>query len=236
MSQTFDIKRFGQLVRYDLRSCPFHVLWGALWMAVVFAPLLVLFRHFTGESTGTMYRISMAVAMSLAWATMVPIHVYPTVGKKKRGIYFAMLPATKAEKHLAMATLSLLIFPVVMLAAAAAVDTLLTAIHLPGYTKYFWQSATLRFVTPQQVAVVVLGFVCAVFAMMCVNTMRSEKSMNVLSMALLVLFGAGCVVLPAAFDVAAMGAMAQWAVVAVMAVLAIGLFALSRRLMDRKSY
>jgi len=42
MSQTFDIKRYGRLVRHDVRSCPRETLYSGLWMALAFAPLMVL--------------------------------------------------------------------------------------------------------------------------------------------------------------------------------------------------
>ena len=49
MNNSFDIKRFGRLVRHDVRSCPRETLYSGLWMALAFAPLMVLGRQWLGQ-------------------------------------------------------------------------------------------------------------------------------------------------------------------------------------------
>ena len=81
--------------------------------------------------------------MSLFLASQIPLQFYAGVARKqKRGdIYFAMLPASKCEKYLSIALLSLVLAPFVMIVGNVALDTLLTAVHMPFYHKYMWQSA-----------------------------------------------------------------------------------------------
>ena len=237
MSQTFDIKRFGQLVRHDVRSCPRETLYSGLSMALAFAPLMVLSQQLLGNeyTHGTLYRLAMMVDMVAWWALMIPSQVYPNVGKKKRGIYFAMLPATKAEKHAAMATVAMVVAPVVLIAIGLACDVLLTAVHLPGYNKYFWQSGTWHAVTLPMVVGVGLTFVGAVFGSMYANTIR-HKSLRYLVYAFIwAWLIVGLVAIPIALD----GEDAEgfyWVVIAIDAAVALFFAWLSRRKMDKMSY
>ena len=236
MSQSFDIRRFGRLVRHDLRSCPKEYVYGGLWLAVGFAPIMVLSQQYIiHDFASTFYRISMMVSMIAFYGMMVPQSVYPNVGKKKRGIYFAMLPATKAEKHLSMATVSMVVTPVVLLAIGIAFDMLLTAVHLPGYDKYFWQAEAWHSISLQMIVGIVVTFIGAVFASMYANAIL-HKSLRYLvyTLAWLWLVG-GMIAAPAIFDIeSAQGV--YWAVIAVEAAMALLFAWLSRRKMDKMEY
>ena len=234
MSQTFDIKRFGQLVRHDVRSCPRETLYTGLWMALAFAPLMVLSQQLLGNeyTHGTLYRLALMVDMVAWWALMIPTQVYPNVGKKKRGIYFAMLPATKAEKHASIATLMVLTV-VVLMAIGLAEDVLLTAVHLPGYTKYFWQSETLRFIDLTVVMGTLFTFLVALFGMIWANTVANNTLRGILQVLLFLLMIGGLVVLPIALD---NRPQAYWVVIAVEAAATLFLAWLSRCRMDRMTY
>lgn len=233
MSQTFDIKRYGRLVRHDVRSCPKETLFAGLWMALAFAPLMVLSRQWLGqEQHGTFYRLALMVCMVAWWALMIPNQVYPNVGKKKRGIYFAMLPATKAEKHASIATLMVLTV-VVLMAIGLAEDVLLTAVHLPGYTKYFWQSETLRFLDLPMVLGTLFTFLTAMFGMIWANTVTNNTLRGILQVLLFLLMIGGLVFFPLYFDNRPQG---YWVVIAVEAVATLFLAWLSRHRMDRMTY
>ena len=233
MSQTFDIKRFGQLVRHDVRSCPMETLYSGLSMALAFAPLMMLSQQLLGqEQYGTLYRLALMVSMVTWWALMIPNQVYPNVGKKKRGIYFAMLPATKAEKHASIATVMVLTV-VGLMAIGLVEDVLLTAVHLPGYTKYFWQSETLRFLDLPAVLGALFTFLVAMFGMIWANTVANNILRGFLQVLLFLLMIGGLVVLPIALD---NRPQAYWVVIAVEAAATLFLAWLSRRRMDRMTY
>ena len=236
MNNTFDIRRFGRLVRHDVRSCPSEWRFTGLWFATLFTPLMVITQPLFGAGTvGTFYRIALMISMIAFYGMMVPMYVYPNVGKKKRGIYFAMLPATKAEKHAAMATVAMVVAPVVLIAIGLACDVLLTAVHLPGYNKYFWQSGTWHAVTLPMVVGVGLTFVGAVFGSMYANTIR-HKSLRYLVYAFIwAWLIVGLVAIPIALD----GEDAEgfyWVVIAIDAAVALFFAWLSRRKMDKMSY
>lgn len=233
MSQTFDIKRYGRLVRHDVRSCPKETLFAGLWMALAFAPLMVLSRQWLGqEQYGTFYRLALMVGMVTWWALMIPTQVYPNVGKKKRGIYFAMLPATKAEKHASIATVMVLTV-VGLMAIGLVEDVLLTAVHLPGYTKYFWQSETLRFLDLPMVLGTLFTFLVAMFGMIWANTVANNTLRGILQVLFFLLLVGGLVFFPLYFDNRPQG---YWVVIAVEATATLFLAWLSRRRMDRMTY
>ncbi len=233
MNNSFDIKRYGRLVRHDVRSCPRETLYSGLWMALAFAPLMVLSRQWLGqEQYGTFYRLALMVGMVAWWALMIPTQVYPNVGKKKRGIYFAMLPATKAEKHASIATLMVLTV-VGLMAIGLVEDVLLTAVHLPGYTKYFWQSETVRSLDLPMVLGTLFTFLTAMFGMIWVNTVANNTLRGILQVLLFLLMIGGLVFFPLYFDNRPQG---YWVVIAVEAAATLFLAWLSRRRMDRMSY
>lgn len=145
MNNSFDIHRFGKLLRHDVkRFAPSYSGLGAeMASMLLFVPLMMLFQGLTGHTEGAGYRVVMAGCMSLFLASQIPLQFYAGVARKqKRGdIYFAMLPASKCEKYLSIALLSLVLAPFVMIVGNVALDTLLTAVHMPFYHKYMWQSA-----------------------------------------------------------------------------------------------
>lgn len=236
MSRTFDIRRFGRLVWHDVRSCPREYLFSGLWVAAAFAPLMVLTQPlFGGDTFGTFYRLTMMVSMIALQGAMVPMYVYPNAGKKKRGIYFAMLPATKAEKHLSMVFVSMVVTPMVLLAIGLTCDVLFTVVHLPGYHKYFWQAEMWHTIDLQMIVGVVVTFIGAVFANIYANAIqRKGLRYIVYTVAWLWLIG-GMIAAPALFYVKS--APVIYSVVIAVEVSMTLLFAwLSRRQLDRMSY
>lgn len=231
MNSSFDIKRFGQLLRHDVRSCPGEYKWAGLWMSTAFPLLMVLSQHFFGDARGTLYRLALMVGMTAFWALAAPMYAYPNVGKKKRGIYFAMLPATKAEKHLSMATFMVAYF-VALVALGLVVDVLLTAVHVPGYTKYWWQSATLHQVDLPMLLGCGLAFLGAMFGLMFANTLQGKRIRPIVSMVMFGWLVAGLIFFPVILD----GEDFQWTVIAIEAALTLFLAWLSRRRMDRMTY
>ena len=237
MSQRFDIKRFVLLVRHDLRSCPKEFVIGGLWTAIAFAPLMVLTQHFIGHNHigGTIYRIAMMVSMIAVESMMVPQSVYPNVGKKKHGIYFAMLPATKAEKHLSMATIAMVVTPVTLIAVGLAFDMLLTAVHLPGYDKYFWQAEAWHSFDFPMIAGMLVTFIGAVFASIYANAILHKGLRNCVSIMAMLWLVCGMIGAPAFFYVESAPGI-YWAVIAVEAAMALLFAWLSRRKMDKLEY
>lgn len=234
MNKSFDIKRFCRLVWHDVRSCPKEYITSGLSLALTFSPLMVLSQQLLGNdyTHGTFYRLVLMIGMVTWWALMVPSNVYPNMGNKKRGIYFAMLPATKAEKHASIATVMVLV-AVVLTAIGLTVDVLLTAVHLPGYTKYFWQSQTFQFIDLPVVVGSVFAFLGPVFGMIWANTL-TKNNLRLAMMVLMFLWMIGMLYAPPLFldD----KPQAYWIVIAVEVAVTLFLAWLSRWRMDHMTY
>ena len=178
MSQTFDIKRFGKLVWHDVRRCsPRFSAFGAMLISILpFTPIMTLFQSVTGEVVGASYRLGMMTLISVTMASLTPLQLYANIGRqKKRGdIYFAMLPASKWEKYLSILVLSLVIIPFVLMTANVAIDSLLTAIHMPFYHIYLWQAELLDLLSLPMFCNCLLAFVGATLGCMFASVVRSK--------------------------------------------------------------
>ena len=239
MNNSFDIHRFGKLVRHDVRHCsPRFSTFGASLIGMLwFVPVMVLFNGVTGQSCGVGYRLIMAAGISLCWATMIPMQLYANVGRKhKRGdIYFAMLPASKWEKYLSIALLSVVIVPFALLAFNLALDTLLTAVHMPFYHKYMWQADLGRIVNLPMLCNCVVAFVGPTLGFIYANAIRSKGWRTVLCFLLFIwLFASlyGGVVIFMEVE----NRLALWVIVAAQALLAVIMGFLGWNKMNKMSY
>ena len=178
MSQSFDFTRFSKLLRHDVHLClPRHSAYGSLLLSeLAFVPVLTLFQNLTGAEYGTSYRLCMIVLMSALLATQAPTQIYANIGrKKKRGdIYFAMLPASKLEKYLSIATLTIVLIPLALLTASLAIDCLLTAVHAPFYSIYLWQAEVFDWLTLPMYFNVLLAFIVTAFGFIFANTLSGK--------------------------------------------------------------
>ena len=232
MSPSFDIKRFGKLLQHDVRTCPGEYKWPGLWMSTAFPLLMVLSQYFLGEyDRGTIYRIMLMLGMTAFWALMAPVQAYSKVGKKKRGIYFAMLPATKTEKYLSMVTLMVTYF-LAMMAIGLAFDVLLTAVHIPGYSKYFWQSSSLQYVDLPMLLGCGLAFLGAMFGLVFANTLQGHLARPLVTVVMYGWLVSGMILFPAILN----GVDFQWIVIAIEAIPTLFLAWLSYRRMNRLTY
>ena len=178
MSLLFDIKRFGKLVRHDVRRCSprFSTVGSMLIGSVFFVPMMVLSQVMTGTEYGAGYRLLLIMAESMGMATSIPMMLYTYVGRKnKRGdIYFAMLPASKLEKFLSIALLSMVIVPLALTVVNIAIDSLLTTVHFPSYHKYLWQSDAISMITLPMLCCSALAFIGPTFGFIYTNAVRNK--------------------------------------------------------------
>ncbi len=146
MNNTFDISRFGQLFLKDLRSI--YPLFGRVLIALSLIPLgswlwCLLTNNYAVSPDGrqnTAFIIMMIVLM------ISPAILYGNCNRMKKGIHFAMLPASKLEKLLSMILITLVVCPALFLVATLLVDTLLTLLPFGPFEEWFWQSRSFGFV------------------------------------------------------------------------------------------
>lgn len=237
MNNSFGIHRFGQLVLHDVRRCsPKYGTVGPLMIsAVTFTPFMTLFQNMaTQEMHGAGYRLLLMLTMSAFMASTIPMQLYPNVGKKKFGIYFAMLPASKWEKYLSIVLLSLVLVPLTLLVGNVAIDTLLTAVHAPFYNRYLWQADALQLVTPALVCNCVMAFIGSTLGMVYVNAVQNKAWRNIMCTVLWIwlIGGMFSMLILELADVAQLG----WYLFAVQALLAIVMGFLGWNKMNKMRY
>ena len=135
MNNTFDIKRFGNVVRRDGMSYFKNFGWTlvVLWSI----PVGIWFMLFiSGDMGKTMnsdrygfFYFLMIVAMIL-----VPSRLYKDCNDSRKGVQFAMLPASSLEKFLSMFIYCILVTPILYIVGAVSLDTIMVLI--PGNNPY----------------------------------------------------------------------------------------------------
>ena len=141
MNNTFECKRFGKLFSRDFRN-----IWPSFGLTMLIITLLplaawLLCMAMTPELTilpeARIGFIAFSVWLALI---MAPSRLYKTCNLPKRGIYFAMLPASKLEKYLSMLICCLFVCPLLVLAGSIAFDYLLAVLPFGPYEQWLTQS------------------------------------------------------------------------------------------------
>lgn len=216
MSQTFDIKRFGKVLAYDIRrlsprnfrSSERTGNMGINIISFAFMPVVIsLVNILMGEQAAGVpvwVRWFMLLFMAVFMACLVPEVHYNAVNQKKGGSYYAMLPASKLEKYLSMLLMTLVICPLLTFCGAFVVDTLITFLPLHVNEGYLWQIDSLlghfginpyeglpAIYSVRAYMVAIFGYILFAMAFVFGNTLF-RKSKTALTM--LCLFGIGFVV------------------------------------------
>lgn len=131
MNNTFDIKRFGNVVRRD--GMNYFQNFG--WTLVVLWSIPVIFWIMTYVSDGVYTNRDILISL-LMWLSLiiVPSRLYKDVNGSRKGMLYAMTPASSLEKFLSMFLYCVLVTPIVYMLGAIAIDTILAL--KPGYNPY----------------------------------------------------------------------------------------------------
>ena len=131
MNNTFDIKRFGNVVRHDGMS--YFPNFG--WTLVVLWSIPVIFWIMTYVSDGVYTNRDILISL-LMWLSLiiVPSRLYKNVNDPRKGMLYAMTPASSLEKFLRMFLYCVVVTPIVYMLGAIAIDTILAL--KPGTNPY----------------------------------------------------------------------------------------------------
>ncbi len=131
MNNTFDIKRFGNVVRRDGMS--YFKNFG--WTLVVLWSIPVIFWIMTYVSDGVYTSRDILISL-LMWLSLiiVPSRLYKNVNDSRKGMLYAMTPASSLEKFLSMFLYCVLVTPIIYMLGAIAIDTILAL--KPGTNPY----------------------------------------------------------------------------------------------------
>ena len=136
MNNTFNINRFGNVVRRDGMSYfqnfgwTLIVLW-ALPVILWFLTYISMETFDTGVISNRDTKISILMWLSLM---IVPSRLYKNYNDSRKGVVLAMTPASSLEKFLSMILYCVVITPIVYLIGALFIDTILAL--KPGTNPY----------------------------------------------------------------------------------------------------
>lgn len=136
MNNTFNIKRFGNVVRRDGMSYFQNFGWTliVLWALPV---ILWFLTYISMETFDTGIIINRDTKISiLMWLSLmiVPSRLYKNYNDSRKGVVLAMTPASSLEKFLSMILYCVVITPIVYLIGALFIDTILAL--KPGTNPY----------------------------------------------------------------------------------------------------
>lgn len=136
MNNTFNIKRFGNVVRRDGMSYFQNFGWTliVLWALPV---ILWFLTYISMETFDTGIIINRDTKIStLMWLSLmiVPSRLYKDYNDSRKGVILAMTPASSLEKFLSMILYCVVITPIVYLIGALFIDTILAL--KPGTNPY----------------------------------------------------------------------------------------------------
>lgn len=144
----FEWSRFCKVMRKDF--CSIWPNFGSTMLVITLLPLTVwlLFIVFNMGD----YRSMPSIAPELRWcwiiclaafvAIMAPSRMYKSCNLPKKGIYFAMLPASKAEKFVSMLLFTIVVCPLLSLVGGIVFDCILTAIPFGPYSQWLFETGT----------------------------------------------------------------------------------------------
>ena len=154
MNNTLDIKRFGKVLRRDgLNFFPNLILTLAILWAI---PVVIYLSTCLMPTFGTyhvydaMSRISVIEALTNIALIIAPARLYRYCNDSRKGIGYAMMPASTLEKFLSMVIYCVIVTPIIYIAGALAIDSILALFNGPyeGYAMsiYFDRAAQFNIV------------------------------------------------------------------------------------------
>jgi len=215
---------------------------GAVLLAEIFFPAgMTLFNHILnltegGDEADLLYRFIIIVMWSITSGMMVPFFHYGFVAKKKYGMNFAMLPASKSEKYWAMMLMSGIVVPLLMLVCTVALDTLLALLNIGPWKAFVWQLEELSLIKPMDWLCMVTCYPVLVAGFVWINGLGGKLLRIVLPV---ILFGYGVIFLlvePLMADTLGYSSLTYWIIAIVQILLALLAIWLGKRTLDRKSY
>ena len=131
MNETFDIKRLGRLIKYEVTNyIPNYfktlLIFASVIAAVWIFSLTVDFDvcpHSRGALVGSLFVLAMVLS---------PFIIYKDMNNRKKGYFYAMIPASTLEKLLSMVVLCVLIVPLLTYAVLTGTDLLLWLLSKVG--------------------------------------------------------------------------------------------------------
>lgn len=135
MNNTFNIQRFGKILKHDgLNFFPNFILSLAILWAIpvgIYLFTALMPTDGTVHIYDAMARINNIDFLLKIAIIIAPAILYKTCNDSRKGIGYAMLPASTLEKFLSMVIFCVIVTPIVYIAGALAIDSILALINGP---------------------------------------------------------------------------------------------------------
>ena len=154
MNNTLDINRFGKVLRRDgLNFFPNLILTLAILWAIPVVIYLFTALLPGDEEKDLIYafsRIDTISTLSTIALIIAPARLYKYCNDSRKGIGYAMLPASTLEKFLSMVIYCVIVTPIIYVAGALAIDSILAIFNGPyegfAVSAYFDKYAQINYV------------------------------------------------------------------------------------------
>ena len=171
MNNTFNINRFGKILKHDgLNFFPNIILALAILWAI---PVVVYLFTSLMPSDGTkdildaFGRISVIDTLAKIALIIAPVRLYKYCNDSRKGIVYAMLPASTLEKFLSMVIYCVIVTPIIYIAGALAIDSILALFNGPydgfAVSVYFDRYAQINYAFDYQDAKMLLDDTWPIF-------------------------------------------------------------------------
>ena len=154
MNNTFNINRFGKILKHDgLNFFPNLILVLAILWAIPVIIYLFTALMPTEEDKDVFdafSRIDIISTISSIALIIAPARLYKYCNDSRKGIGYAMLPASTFEKFLSMVIYCVIVAPIIYVAGALAIDSILALFNGPyegfAVSAYFNKYAQINYV------------------------------------------------------------------------------------------
>ena len=136
MNETFDIKRFGKLLQYEVVNYIPNFFKSLLIFASVIAAVWIfsLTVDFPVLPNGRELLVTPLFALAIV---LSPFIVYKDMNNRKKGYIYAMMPASTLEKLLSMMVLCIVLVPVITYVVLTGTDLMLWALSSAGIGSFY---------------------------------------------------------------------------------------------------
>ena len=137
MNEVFDIKRLGRLIKYEVTNYIPNFFKSLLICASVLAAVWIVSLTFDA-SIMQFGRAELVNVLFMLAIALSPFIVYKDMNNRKKGYFYAMIPASTLEKLLSMVVLCVLIVPLLTYAVLTGTDLLLWLLSKVGIGSFLY--------------------------------------------------------------------------------------------------
>lgn len=145
---SFDKNRFLKVLAYDLKQV--RNTYGKALLVAMLAPFMWWLMKTAFDGSFSMFGRAYLIYLDFVLVLIVaPSQLYARVNQGNKGIYYAMLPASKTEKYLSMWLICAVILPTALAAVLFGMDCLLASLPFGSIhnnvvrheeARYLWQA------------------------------------------------------------------------------------------------